>query len=311
MSISQAKPPVVVYSCTGEVHLIYCVWSVRSLRACGHDVVEIVVSNSSEKVFIRDHLGEVPCEVVAVDLGGYRPWTYRAFALDRYRIKQADREVVVCDTDILWNRDPAPLFGRFHGKPWVHKITSLNPADFRMSPRDIPISRAGLITMMHYKQRVGLSVYPSYHLNCGLFMLSPELFPRVVRLWVDKVRQLPPREMIMTEALLSLVYAEMGLVPICDRADIKHLGIRHDPVDVPVARFEVAETPDGASTGYETATHYHGDQRPAMHREVACRWLDVEGLLRVVERHERNKRAKRLFSFPGRVWRRIVGSVGS
>lgn len=297
--------PVIIYYCTGIVHLIYCIWSVRSLRAFGCETIEIIVGQKWEKRFIESHLDHVLCEVVEVNRGSYGVWTLRPFALEQYHIKYHDRDVVICDADILWKKDPHLLLNRFKDKAWVHKITSLNPADLDLDIAQIPKSRIGLRTMISYKDRLGLDVYLNFHLNCGLFMLSKDVFPLVLKNWVQKIRLLPPKEMIMTEALLSLVYAEMRVTPICDRENIKHLGIHHDIVDVPVVSFEIAELPEGMFTGYQTAQHYYGDQRYLLHKDAVAMSLDYDNLLAIVKKHIILRNLKKLPKIPSKTIHRF------
>ncbi|MBI3090354.1 MAG: hypothetical protein HYY96_06765 [Candidatus Tectomicrobia bacterium] len=295
--------PVIIYCVTGLTHLVYCVWSVRSLRALDYQCIEVIVGEPWEKAFLEARLGALSCEVIPVDRQGYGMWAYRPFALEQYRIKDADRAVVVCDADILWKQDPRPLFARFRGRAWVHKITSLDPRDLDMV--EIAQRRIGLRTMVHYKQQRGLAVYPNYHLNCGLFMLPAAQFRPVLERWVAMIRAVPPSQMIMTEALLSLAYAELGVTPVCDRANIKHLGIEHGAATRPTAVFAIAETPPGMGTGYETAQHYYGNQRPFLHRDAVAMQLDGDHLLALVERELRRARLRRLRQAPARLARRL------
>ncbi len=295
--------PVIIYCCSGMIHLIYCVWSVRSLQRFDYGPIEILVNAPWEKDFIEKHLKGISCTVVPTERHGYGMWTFRPFALEQYQIKNRDRDVVICDADILWKKDPKSLFDRFKAKAWVHKITSLNPADFNM--QKIPRSRLGLHMMTEYKKIKGLSVYPNFHLNCGLFMLPKDVFPKVLKRWVEMIRALPPREMLMTEALLSLVYAEMGLQPISDKNNIKYLDLHHDTVSVPLVSFQVADTPSGMFTGYETAQHYFGDQRDKLYKDVIALDLDPDNLLKRVKKEELSKKFRNIKKIPTKIINRL------
>ncbi len=301
-------PPVMVFCVTGLTHLIYCIWSIRSLRAQSYTPIEVIVAYDWERDFLGKHLDDTPCTVAGMQLEGFRMWAFRPFALERYTIRSTERDVVICDADILWKASPAALFERFEGKPWIHKITAMNPADLDMTK--IPERRIGLRTMAAYKRRVRLTRYTNFHLNCGLFMLPKDVWPQVLQRWTTAIRTLPPGEMIMTEALLALVYGEMGLAPISDRADIKHLGTREDPVAVPITHFEIADPGPGELTGYQTATHYFGDQRPMMHRDVVEMGLDPDNLLALVLEEQRGKWRRnwidRIKTLPKKALRRVL-----
>jgi len=301
--------PVIIFSCTGLEHLVYCVWSIRSLKKLGYDAIEVIVGKAWEKEFIDSRVEGVPCTVVEVNIAGYGMWAFRPFALKKYEIKNSDRDVVICDTDILWKRDPAKLFKRFEKKAWVHKITSLNPKDLDTDRDKIPRSRIGLKTMVNYKKRWGLERYLNFHLNCGLFMLSKDAFPKVLEDWVEKIKRLPPKEMIMTEALLSLVYADMGLSPVCDRDNIKHFGMEHDNIDGTLISFNAQRTPAGAYTGYQTAQHYYGDQRAVLHKDAKEMGLDSDGLAALAKKDIFGKGIKKIPRMPkiiiGKLWAMI------
>lgn len=301
-------PPVIVFCATGLAHVLMCVWAIRSLRRFGYDAIEVIVGKESERKLLHEHLGYVQCEVIDADLQGYGMWAWRPFVLEQYSIKHVERDVVICDTDILWIQDPYPLFDRFSGLPWVHKITSLDPGelDDYKNLNDILQRRIGLRTMVAYHVRVGLKQYPNFHLNCGLFMLPRDTFPNVLKHWVAAIGSVPPQEMIMTEALLALVYAELSLAPVSDRQDIKHLGISHRTASRPIVSFQTVEPGLGQFTGYQTAKHYFGDQRPQLFKDVTVMGLDPDGLVREVNRIFKARRINDLLCLPVKAVRKLL-----
>ncbi len=299
--------PVIIISCTGLLHVIFTIFVVRSLMKWDYKTIEIIVKEKWEKEFLCKHLGNISCEIVNVDRGNYGVWAFRPFALEQYNIKHSDRDVVICDTDILWKQDPTPLFNRFYKKNWVHKVTSLNPADLYMNVNEIPKSRIGLITMKNYLNNYSISGYPNFHLNCGLFMLPCDVFPNVLERWVNMIRSIPPEQMIMTEALLSLVYADMKLKPISDRNDIKHLETAiHDPIDKEVIHFDIAEVPDGMFTGYQTAQHYFGTQRNVLFQDVVKIGLDNGDLVKIAKKEILKGKMK---NFPQKASKKILNLI--
>lgn len=302
-------PPVIVISCTGLLHIIFTIWTVRSLLKLGYDTIEIIVREDWEKVYLKRYLKDISCEVVDVDRGEYGVWAFRPFALEKYTIKNSTRDVVICDTDILWKKDPRLLFKRFFNKNWVHKITALNPADLYMDIKAVPRSRIGLKTMINYMKRNDPLILPNFHLNCGLFMLSHEIFPEVLKRWVESIRTLPANEMIMTEALLSMVYAEMELNPISDREDIKHLKtVVDESVEKKVICYDIADIPEGMFSGYQTAQHYFGSQRQLLFEDVRCLGIDEGDNLLNVARKEWNR--IKIKTFPKKVKNKIKNILG-
>lgn len=295
--------PVFIFCANGFSHVVMCIWAIRSLRRFGYDAIEVIVSKEAERLFLVENLGDIQCEVIKCEMQGYRIWAWRPFVLEKYTIKHIGRDVVICDTDILWKQDPVPLLERFCGMPWVHKITSLDPGEFDdyESAKDIPERRIGLRTMVAYRNRVGLKCYPNFHLNCGLFMLQNEIFGKVLERWVTAIRSIPPEEMIMTEALLALVYAEMGLSPVSDRLNIKHLGISHRMASRPVIPFKAVDLQKGHFTGYQTAKHYYGDQRYQLFKDVASMGLDSDGLVQFLIKEQRAKYWQRILRWPRKI----------
>lgn len=304
--------PTIVFCVSGRIHLTYAIWSIGSLKKFGYEPIEVMVDNEDEGRLLAKYWPDVPCQIVSVDRGQYPAFSYKPFALAKYLEKfgfqHKGREIIVCDADILWKKDPVPLFSRFAGQNWVHKVTAVNPADY-----DIPIEKVrpayiSLRTILNYQRRFEIGLYPNFVLNAGLFMLPESVFPRMLEQWIKKIFSLPPHEMLMSEALMALTYAEMGLVPITDAQDIKYLG-RHleGRTHRPIFSFAEAKPPtDGEFTGYQTATHYFGDQRPALHRDAADLGLDPDGLVTEVERLINVQKRKRYWRMPAKAVQRLL-----
>ncbi len=296
------KSPVIIYSCKGMIHLVYCIWSIRSLKKFKYAPIEVIVSNEKERKLFASRCPGVTCSVLDADMGSYPPFSYKPFILARYLnevgVQHKGREIVICDADILWKRDPAELFKRFKGRNWVHKITAVSPKDYEMVPGEVPLSNIGLRTINNYAKRHEVRLYPNFVVNAGLFMLPENVFPDMLDNWLRKIYELPPEEMLMSEALLSLTYAEMALEPVCDRGNIKHLGKNESRTDSKVLSFKIApDCPDGQYTGYETASHYYGDQRRFLHRNAKAMGLDFDNLYSLIRRDLVIKGIKKFLGF--------------
>ena len=275
--------PVVLYICSGKLFVTYTLWSIASLDRYGYKAIEVIAGHEKEKALINQFFPEIVCRVMKADMKGYPAFSYKPFVLresfQSHGLPQGEGDIVVCDADVIWKADPRPLFERFSGRHWFHKITSVNPADFDKNLCDVPRSNIGLITSLHFKNRYGLDVYPDFRLNAGLFMAPRTAFRDAIETWMTKILRLSPEEMLMSEALLSHVYAEKGWVPESD--DVKYFGMRQDPVKGPVFSCRKTEPPSGALTGYQTAKHYYSDQRKEMFTAVKEQGLDDRlGLLK-------------------------------
>jgi hypothetical protein len=303
------KHPVIIFCVTGRAHLIMCIWSVRSLKRWGYTKIEIVVATDLEKQFIHEHLGDVTCEVVVAELKGYRMWAWRPFVLEKYQVKHENCAIVICDADILWRQDPALLFDRFRGQAWIHKITSLDPGEFEEFEflSAVPKRRIGLRTMLAYRDQYGLDCYPNFHLNCGLFMLDNDTFPVVLQEWVRVIRAVPPEQMIMTEALLSLVYAKLGIEPVSDEADIKHHGIAQREVKLRVVQYRAVSVGPEVATGYQTAKHYFSNQRKELLVDARKMGVDEEKFSRELKIAAMRKSFGRVVNLPERIRARMSG----
>ena len=107
---------------------------------------------------------------------------------------------------------------------------------------------------------------------------------------------------------MALTYAEMRFVPITDAQDIKYRG-RHleGRTDRPIFSFAEAKLPiDGEFTGYQTATHYFGDQRPTLHRDAVELGFDPEGLVSEVEHLLRAQKRKHYWRMPAKAVQRLL-----
>lgn len=272
--------PLIIYSANGKEHIIMTIWSVRSLLKYNYNNIKVIVSNENEKNLIKKYLPDVDCQTVIADIKNYRMWAWRPFALSKIELPE-NCEIVVCDTDILWLKDPRIIFNRFKNQNWVHKITSLDPGEFfdYKTLNEIPKKRIGLRTMFAYMKRVGIKNYPNFHINCGLFMLSSHSFKIVLKNWIRTINCLPPNEMIMTEALLSIVYSELNLSPISDKLNIKHLNIKHRRINDNIVTFKTTNK-DHEITGYDVAKHFYGDQRNQISKYVSELNLDINKLLK-------------------------------
>jgi hypothetical protein len=304
------RNPTIIYFSKGIPYACYAIWSIRSLLKFNYEPIEMIVCNERERNFFISHCPGVVCSIVDADTQGYPNMSYKAFVLTKYLqevgIQHKGRDVVVCDADILWKQDPAPLFRRFNGQNWVHKITAVNPQDYDLDLKDIPASNIGLITTYHYRKRYGISRYPNFRLNGGLFMLEESAFADVIEDLLEKIYALPTDEMLMADAILTLTYTEMGLIPVCDKEDIKHLGVEKGATDLSIFSFEIAQRDNQTQfTGYQTAKHYYGDQRRQMIFDARKMGLDEGNLARYTVVHLARKNLRKIPKIPSKAMERI------
>lgn len=288
------EQPVFLYFCKGIIYCIYAVWSIRSLRRFGFNKIEVSVTNQKEKSFFAKHCPDIKCTIVSADFNGYPQMSYKVFAVKNYLeqvgiIHEGDR-IVICDSDVLWMKDPSSLFERFKGENWVHKITAVNPNDYNVHSSEILTSNIGLRTKVHYIERYGLERYPDFNLNAGLFMLNKKDFINVWQNMYDFVVSLPPSEMLMSDAICALVYAKLELVPVSDKENIKHFGVQNISSPFNVFSFKYAKEDVAKDSGYEVAKHFYRDQRVEMLNEVKQLGLDSDNLIKIVRRYFFRKR---------------------
>ncbi|MBF0473198.1 MAG: hypothetical protein HQK91_09745 [Nitrospirae bacterium] len=307
----QYQNPVIIYSCKGIAHLVYAIWSIRSLQKFNYEPIEVIVANAQERDFFHKRLPDIHCTIMSADSKGYPAFSYKPFLLKKYvnelGFYHKDREILICDTDILWKFNPVPLFKRFSGKNWFHKITALNPKDYEWDLDVIPKSNIGLITTYHYIKDYGLDKYPNFRLNAGLFMMKEEIFVKMLDVWMEMLLSMSTDNMLMSEAILSLTFAKMGLVPSCDMENIKYLGIEKQATKLPIFSFEaVNKDDDSLRTGYETARHYYGGQRMEMFRDAKDMGLDKDWISLYARAELTKKWLKRLPQFPTRIKNKIL-----
>jgi hypothetical protein len=299
-TMNENQEPTVIYCVTGLQHIIYLKWSIRSLLMFNYKNIEVIVSTEEEKQYIKIEFPEITCEVINVDTKGYPIIGYKSFALQNYlkleRVKNSsNREIVICDADVLWNKDPQGLFKRFKGQLWVQKIIALNPEEFKISTEKTLKSNVGMLTLKYYDEMFGISIYPTYQLNAGLFMLPQVTYERVLDSWMKKILSMPKEKMLLSEALMSLTYAEMKLIPISDKGDIKHLGREKEKTSFQIGKFHIADKKNSNEySGYQAATHYLSDQKKLLHATAKKRGLVQGNELEIVEKIERKKIPKRI-----------------
>lgn len=289
--------PHIVIIAKGKIHLIYAIWCIRSLLKFKYQQILLIVANPTEKNFAREKLPGVHCEIMSAEMGDYPAFSYKPFVIQKcleagYFEKLAE-EIVICDADILWKKDPHEFFKRFERKNWVHKITALNPNDYLEKLENVSPINIGLVTNLNYLKVKKIEKYPNFRVNAGLFKLPKSRFSEVIADWMDKITSLSFSEMQMSEALLSLTYAELNLTPVCDRTDIKHLGVEQNKCSLPVAEFEVSDPGPNEFSGYDTAKHYFGDQRAAMHDDARRLGFDHDHLLPQVKKALLEKKLKK------------------
>lgn len=332
-----SKNVTIVYFCFGLQHLVYTVWSVRSLLKNGFRDIEVVVSTEEERDFFVKHVNEarIPVSVCKGDTGDYPVIGYKAFAFEKYlqspyfQGKEEDHEIVVCDSDVIWRKNPGVIFEKYRGLNWVQKITPVNPMSYLWKEDEIPEKEIGLITIKNYVMDSGTTInaWPNFRINGGLFMLSKKNISDVIPKFIEKIRSVKPHRMKLSEALLSLTYAELGLVPVTDRRDViykfrdkvsnekrvmnlsddmtveylnkEELGFPH-----PLIKFSYFDDPN-VSSGAEVATHFLSTQKDLLHAEAEKNGLDKDGLIGFVSKEMgRKSRYKPINSF-GKLLRRL------
>ena len=150
--------PTIIFCVSGKLHLIYATWCVRSLKMFGYQAIQIIVGNNSEKKYFSRAFPDVSCTIITATVGQYPAFSYKPFALVRYLDKCGlhfnHPDVVICDADILWKQDPSPLFSRFSGLCWVHKITAVDPIAFDLSISEVGIGDIGIRTICYWSNSV-------------------------------------------------------------------------------------------------------------------------------------------------------------
>lgn len=306
---NRSQDPLMLFCLKGKLHLCFAVWALRSLLRFGPRPIEVMVASEEERAWLGERFPDVSCKIVSPDPGDYPSFSYKPFALSEY-LKlygppQGFDDIVICDADTIWLQDPGPLFDRFSGSFWFHKITALDPADYDIPPAKAPVGNIGLRTINNYRSINPVSVLPGFIVNAGLFMLPADRLAPTLNNWMAKIIVLPGRKMLMSEALLALTLAEMGFKPASDRADIKHFDRPRHESSTAAAEFSVVETPPGVATGYQTVRHYYGDQRPRLIELARELNLDSDNLAETV-RAEMDRAARKSRSG---LMRRLVGKL--
>jgi hypothetical protein len=217
--------PVIIYCSFGIDFAIYTIWSIRSLQKFDYAPIEVVVGSEEEQLFIQKRLPGIKCNVAKVQLGSFRGFSFKAFALSEYTPFHGGRDIVVCDADVLFMSDPTTLFKRYAGCFWFHKVYPLNPADYDLEIKDVSKERLSMLTLLHYREKIGFDKRPPWILNSGLFLLRQEWYKDLMHGWATGIRRLGPELMLNDQAILTIAAAEIGLEPVWEHDFIRHRGL--------------------------------------------------------------------------------------
>ncbi len=209
--------PVIIYCTSGLNSAIYTIWSIRSLQQFDYEPIEVIVGSAEEKTFIEKHLPGQKCHAAEVDLGSFRGFSFKAFSLAEYYPQAKDRNIVVCDADILFTSDPAPLFEKYRNQFWFHKLNPLDPAAYDLAVSEVSPARWSSLTLLHYRDKMGFKSRPPWILNSGLFLVKREWYEELMRLWAGGIRELGPELMLNDQSMLTVAASKMNLEPIVDR----------------------------------------------------------------------------------------------
>ena len=290
--------PTILLVAQGELFIYYAAWTLESLNRFGYKKVEIIVGTDEEKKFLAKRHPYAKFHLITGSSGKYPAMSFKQFVLpyffENIGVEDQDSPVVVCDVDVMWKQDPQPLFNRFEGKNWVQKITAIDPSDFELPIEEIPSSYIGMQTVKNYERAFGLDIFPNFWINGGLYMLQANVLTEMMLQFAPKIMRMQANEMLLSDALISLTYAEMGLRPCSDKADIKRLGVENCKTSLKILEFEIAPKPGPTEyTGYQTAKHYYRAQRPEMYKYVVENELDKEGFLQEIIRKKLDPLASR------------------
>ena len=215
----------IIYICKNKYHLIMLLWSLESLKKFKFKNITIIVSNNSEKFFLKNNLSNnLDIKIIDVDINKYPKFSYKPFVLKEIINNKIDlaNNTIISDADILWKKDPKLLFKRIKNKNWFHKITIFNDKDYFIDYNSINPSNIGLRTIRNYFNENTVKILPNFIVNAGLFSLNKKIFYEVIDNWFKKIKSLDPEKMLMSEALLSLTLSELKISPYCDKENIKY-----------------------------------------------------------------------------------------
>lgn len=260
--------PQILYCCKGRAYVAQAIISMISAKRFGYENFKILVADQSEADFVKSYLPSVEIQIFQADRGSYPAISYKAFVFKKYFVPGniKGKEIVICDSDVLWHQNPSLLFERFKNQCWFHKITAIDTRTYFFNKKDILETNLPLWTIKSYADIIGeMKSYPNFIVNAGLFKIDDQLLPAVMDSWMKKILLVPAKDMKLSEALLAVTLAEIDIQPLCDPEDVKHLGKEKNKAEteVPIKEFKtyVSSTSKSYYTGYQTAKHYYGDQR--------------------------------------------------
>ena len=230
----------------------------------------------------------------------YKSNCFKLLSQGSYLNLDDDSKVVITDCDVLWHEDPDQTLDYLSNFDlWAQITTPLNLLQY--SPFHIPLSRfdCGYRTLWDAKRHgVHFREYSPYRINAGLFMISWKVFKESFVEFIDCMRQIPVRQIRLSESILSNILFSKGLVahsfvedvfiklrlPILGKYSFDAFSAKSNfflreyfqfNFDKQLVLLDKSQT-KGLLSGRQIATHYIcPDQKDAMIRDAKIAGIEI------------------------------------
>lgn len=282
----------ILYAIGGLPNTIEAIWSIRSLlRFIERPKIHIICSNKFEMNFIKKHFKFKINFTILKPKHVFLDMAYKTFVLDDFfqnqKIFNDYDELIISDTDIIYKKNPKKLFDRIINKNWFHKIIDWNSKEILVDDRYIPEVRITTRTIKNFLQTYpDTKILPNYIVNGGLFACKVSLLKKIFTKCQKINFEMGKNKMLMADAVLSMILANLNETPISDFKDIKKENNRDIIKKIPLTQNFFFTTCNFSTfdenieeSGYDLIKHFYGDQREYMYEYVKNQKLDPENNL--------------------------------
>lgn len=286
-----------VWCIFGNKHACMAAFSAKSFFDSGGENALIVVSTEYERIIVEHIEGRAKVLVLPVDIADYPKIAYKTFCLAKLFDQKSFNDLdylIICDSDVIWTNFDESKFMTLTFDLWFQRATYYNS---RLLQSKIPyVRRRDIIvrTLRNARKYIECENPLDVTLNAGLYGGRSDVLKVLIKEFSDLLFKMRPREVKLSEALLSYVVPNLGLTVCSDTVDLNiKFRVRNEVFrkrtwspefqtaldqirsrDSKLSRIYFMNT--SYASGREMATHYFG----GMNKEFETKVLDTCKLLK-------------------------------
>jgi hypothetical protein len=212
-----------VWCIFGDKHACMAAFSAKSFFESGGENALIVVSTEYERNIVEHIESRAKVFVLPVDISDYPKIAYKTFCLAKFfdQISFNDLDyLIICDSDVIWTSFDQDKFKALTFDLWFQRATYYNS---RLLQSKIPyVRRRDIIvrTLRSARKYIECANPLDVTLNAGLYGGKYTVLKVLIKEFSALLFKMRPREVKLSEALLSFVVPNLGLTVCSDTVDL-------------------------------------------------------------------------------------------